>query len=330
MTESRTGAANDDLANDPMPLRDFAEKEAALTRDAERRRTATMADADLVSAPGAETARELPAGTWLTVLGAAEGGMVPVIGGDGESWRGYIPESAVAQEADDLERPRGRGQQGRGRGGDRGDDRGKGRGKGGDKGGDGRGGGSGRGSGRGSQSGGAAATGTRATGSRGAGDGGGRSGGGQEPDDRRGAGGSGQSGGGGGGGDAGQRIATEAQRYVGRPYVWATHGPDTFDCSGLVHWVVLQATDQNISPDSHAQFNLGTPVEQSQLQPGDLLFYNTMGNVEREGNKASHVGIFVRAGSMINAFNEGRGVIDSDPFDAYFQPIYLGARRLTR
>jgi cell wall-associated NlpC family hydrolase len=48
----------------------------------------------------------------------------------------------------------------------------------------------------------------------------------------------------------------------------------------------------------------------------------------REGNAASHVGIFVREGQMVNALNEERGVIASDPFSDYFKPRYIGARRL--
>ncbi|MDF2758590.1 MAG: hypothetical protein K0S99_1222, partial [Thermomicrobiales bacterium] len=112
-------------------------------------------------------------------------------------------------------------------------------------------------------------------------------------------------------------------------YVHATHGPDTFDCSGLVHWVVLQATGENISPDSHAQFNLGTPVNWDVLQPGDVVFYDTQGGAEvREGNPASHVGIFVGRGRMVNAFNEQKGVREEDVFSDYFKPKYLGARRM--
>jgi len=130
-------------------------------------------------------------------------------------------------------------------------------------------------------------------------------------------------------GDVGDRIAAEARQYIGRRYVPATHGPDTFDCSGLVHWVVLQVTGQDISLDSHAQLNLGSPVARNQLQPGDLAFYDTQGGAEeREGNTASHVGIITGNGQMVNALNEESGVVTSDPFSAYFAPLYLGARRL--
>lgn len=48
----------------------------------------------------------------------------------------------------------------------------------------------------------------------------------------------------------------------------------------------------------------------------------------REGNRASHVGIFVRDGEMVNAFHEERGGIVSDLFSNYLCPLYLGARRL--
>jgi cell wall-associated NlpC family hydrolase len=131
------------------------------------------------------------------------------------------------------------------------------------------------------------------------------------------------------GGDTAARIAAEARRYLGFPYQLATHGPRTFDCAGLVHWVVLQATGQAISPDSHTQFTLGTPVRREQLRPGDLVFYDAMDGQEvREGNKASHVGIIVGDGVMVNALNRQRGVIESDPFSSYFQPRFLGARRL--
>jgi cell wall-associated NlpC family hydrolase len=131
------------------------------------------------------------------------------------------------------------------------------------------------------------------------------------------------------GDDAGRHIAQEARRHIGSPYVFATHGPDTFDCSGLVHWVLLQATGLNVSPDSHAQFNRGTPVEWDVLQPGDIVFYDTQGGAEvREGNTASHVGIYVDSGRMVNAFNEQKGVREEDAFSDYFKPKYLGARRM--
>lgn len=130
-------------------------------------------------------------------------------------------------------------------------------------------------------------------------------------------------------GDVGARLVAAARRAIGMPFQLARHGPDTFDCSGLVCWVVQQVTGQTISPDSHAQFNLGTLVGRDQVRAGDLLFYDTQNGAEvRQGNTASHVGIYAGPGEMVNALNENTGVVVSDPFSAYFAPRFLGARRI--
>ncbi len=130
-------------------------------------------------------------------------------------------------------------------------------------------------------------------------------------------------------GDVGARIAAEARKYIGFPYQLGRQGPDTFDCSGLVQFVVRQVTGQLVSPDSHALFNLPRQVEREGLQPGDLVFYDTMGGQEwREGNAISHVGIIVGQNRMVNALDVGLGVRESDPFSSYFVPLYRGARRI--
>ena len=130
-------------------------------------------------------------------------------------------------------------------------------------------------------------------------------------------------------GNVGERLAAEAQKYIGFQYVHGKRGPTQFDCSGLVHWVVKQVTGQEISGDSHDQFNLGRPVGAGQLAPGDLLFYDTMNGQEvRAGNAASHVGIFVAPGRMVNALNPELDVQESDPFSPYFEPRFIAAKRL--
>ena len=93
---------------------------------------------------------------------------------------------------------------------------------------------------------------------------------------------------------------------------------------------MLEATGTNISPDSHAQFNTGATVTNwDELQIGDVLFYDTMDPDEvREGNNASHVGIYIGSNRMVNALNEQTGVREDDAFSDYFRPKYLGARRM--
>lgn len=131
-----------------------------------------------------------------------------------------------------------------------------------------------------------------------------------------------------GGGNA-SALVQSAYNYLGSPYVWATAGPNTFDCSGFVYFLLnQQGQDLPYSArSSHWQYgNLGTPVQANQIQPGDLLFYNTTGEY-REGNYAGHVGIYVGNGQMINALNPGAGVVVSNINDQYWTSRYLGARR---
>jgi cell wall-associated NlpC family hydrolase len=74
---------------------------------------------------------------------------------------------------------------------------------------------------------------------------------------------------------------------------------------------------------------MGAPVDWDRLQPGDIVFFNTLDGAEvRKGNAASHAGIFVREGQMVNALNGEHGVIASDPFSDSFKPRYLRARHL--
>jgi cell wall-associated NlpC family hydrolase len=125
------------------------------------------------------------------------------------------------------------------------------------------------------------------------------------------------------GGASGNAIVDYAMRYLGYPYVWATHGPSSFDCSGFTYWVVLNTLGINISPGTSAQINYGTPVSRSSLQPGDLVFFQ---NTYTWG--LSHVGIYIGNGKFIHAENESTGVVISDLSSQYYSSRWYGARRV--
>jgi uncharacterized protein YraI len=141
-------------------------------------------------------------------------------------------------------------------------------------------------------------------------------------------GGSGEDPGDGGGGSnptpTGNAIVDYAMQYLGYPYVWATHGPSSFDCSGFTYWVVLNTLGINISPGTSAQINYGTPVSRSSLQPGDLVFFQ---NTYTAG--LSHVGIYIGNNQFIHAENESTGVRISDLNSSYYSSRWYGAVRLT-
>jgi cell wall-associated NlpC family hydrolase len=122
-------------------------------------------------------------------------------------------------------------------------------------------------------------------------------------------GGGGRSGGGGGGGSApsaptgpppsvnggaGAAIA-EAQRQLGKPYVWGAAGPNAFDCSGLTAWA-WRAGGVSLPHFSGAQYASTTHISMSAIQPGDLIFYES---------PDQHVALYVGGGQIIHAPHAG-------------------------
>lgn len=99
-----------------------------------------------------------------------------------------------------------------------------------------------------------------------------------------------------------------AMAQVGKAYVWGASGPSAFDCSGLT--MAAWATQGVSLPhNSGAQYASGTPVSESELQPGDLVFYYS---------PISHVGLYVGDGQVVNALNPGSGVQVSGLHDMPF------------
>ena len=135
--------------------------------------------------------------------------------------------------------------------------------------------------------------------------------------------GSGSNTGSGSGSASGQAIVNFAMQYVGYPYVWATHGPGSFDCSGFTSWVVLNVLGIQIGYSVAPQFNFGTGVSRSNLQPGDIVFFE---NTYTFG--LSHVGIYIGNNQFVHAENENTGVKVSDLNSTYYSSRYYGARRL--
>lgn len=99
-----------------------------------------------------------------------------------------------------------------------------------------------------------------------------------------------------------RRMITEAEKYLGYPYVWGGSSPSTsFDCSGFVSWVINHCGNGWNVGRQTANGLMGKCdiIPKSEAKPGDLIFfqktYNTSG--------ASHVGIYVGNGMMIHCGN---------------------------
>jgi cell wall-associated NlpC family hydrolase len=121
-------------------------------------------------------------------------------------------------------------------------------------------------------------------------------------------------------GSGGAKTAVAwAYKELGKPYVWAAAGPNSFDCSGLTQYVWGKA-GVYLGHFTGDQWNEGTHVTQSQLEPGDLVFfaYNT-----HSPSTIHHVGIYVGGGNMIDAPFTGADV-RVEPYD---RSDYIGAVR---
>ena len=88
-------------------------------------------------------------------------------------------------------------------------------------------------------------------------------------------------------------VVGYALSFQGVPYVWGGESPVGFDCSGLVKYV-FAAFGKNFAHSAAAQKAACTPISESQLQPGDLVFWGT-----------SHVGIYIGGGNFVHAPTTG-------------------------
>ena len=115
-----------------------------------------------------------------------------------------------------------------------------------------------------------------------------------------------------------RKMITEAEKYLGYPYVWGGSSPSTsFDCSGFVCWVVNHCGNGwNVGRiTANGLKNTCAVIPRSEAKPGDLIFfqgtYNTTG--------ASHVGIYVGNNMMIHCGNPIQyASIDTAYWQAHF------------
>ena len=91
----------------------------------------------------------------------------------------------------------------------------------------------------------------------------------------------------------GSDIAATAKQYLGTGYVYGGASPRGFDCSGLVQYV-FAAFGKQLPRTAGAQKAVCTPISESQLQPGDLVFWGT-----------GHVGIYIGGGNFVHAPTTG-------------------------
>jgi cell wall-associated NlpC family hydrolase len=122
------------------------------------------------------------------------------------------------------------------------------------------------------------------------------------------------------GGDAAAQASNIAASMVGKPYRYGGHGPQGFDCSGLVYFSYRRA-GLDVPRSTATQRSESRQVAAASLARGDLLFFN------QEGKRSSHVGIYLGRDRFVHAPSSGKRVRVDLLSDPYWQKHLVDARR---
>jgi cell wall-associated NlpC family hydrolase len=109
--------------------------------------------------------------------------------------------------------------------------------------------------------------------------------------------------------------------FRGTPYRNGGSDPTGFDCSGFVQWVYAQHGTR-LPREVRDQYRAGEEIDADEVQPGDLVFFETV------AKGASHVGIAIGAGEFVHA-PSSRGVVRVENYTGgYWARRWVGARRV--
>lgn len=123
--------------------------------------------------------------------------------------------------------------------------------------------------------------------------------------------------------DTASNIVMHAMGFLGVPYKRGGNSAETgFDCSGFVRAMYEQTVGLILPRRAAEQAAATTPIDKSELQPGDLVFFNTLRAT------FSHVGIYVGDNKFIHSPRSGATVRVEDMRVPYWQTRFDGARRV--
>jgi cell wall-associated NlpC family hydrolase len=118
-------------------------------------------------------------------------------------------------------------------------------------------------------------------------------------------------------------IALYALSLLDTRYTWGGKGPAMgFDCSGLVSHVYQEAAGIRVGGSSVALGQMSRPIDPDRKQPGDLVFFNTL------GSRHSHVGVYIGNGRFIHASNPRTGVRVDLLSNSYYAQRFEGVHTL--
>lgn len=118
---------------------------------------------------------------------------------------------------------------------------------------------------------------------------------------------------------SGEAVVQQAELFLGLPYLWAGTSAYGFDCSGLTYLIYRQF-GVRLPRDAADQALAGWAVPRSDLEPGDLVFFDF-------GQGIDHVGIYAGKGMMIDSPKTGADLEVVNLSTSWMAPYFAGARR---
>ena len=120
-----------------------------------------------------------------------------------------------------------------------------------------------------------------------------------------------------------REVTIQALALIGVHYQWGSNSPERgFDCSGLVGHVFQQVAGIVLPRSSQSMSKIGEKIDKTELQPGDLVFFNT------RRRPFSHVGIYIGEQRFVHAPRRGGEVEVTSMQGRYWHDRYNGARRV--
>ena len=123
--------------------------------------------------------------------------------------------------------------------------------------------------------------------------------------------------------DKTETLINNAMQLIGVRYRWGGNTPQSgLDCSGFVRYVFNDTFGFLLPRKSSQMSKVGLQIRKDELQPGDLVFFNTMRHA------FSHVGIYLGDNKFIHAPSKGKSIRVDDMTKVYWEKRYNGARRV--
>ena len=122
-----------------------------------------------------------------------------------------------------------------------------------------------------------------------------------------------------------EKVIAIAKQQMGKPYVYATAGPNTFDCSGFTKYCYAKVGVSLRRSAQQVGYNNGKKIEGiSNLKRGDIVCFNTVA----DNDLSDHVGIYLGGGQFIHASSGGGKVIISTLSNSYYNRVFSWGRRV--